>query len=68
MSLGSLTKREEADIGVALGKIKGFKIGMKLVRGAYMEKERERAEKLKYKSPICENKEATDKNYNVKAV
>lgn len=44
--------------------IKGFKIGMKLVRGAYMEKERERAEKLKYKSPICENKEATDKNYN----
>ncbi|MBP8793687.1 MAG: proline dehydrogenase family protein [Lutibacter sp.] len=44
--------------------IKGFKIGMKLVRGAYMEMERERAGKLKYKSPICENKEATDKNYD----
>ena len=45
-------------------KEKGFKIGMKLVRGAYMEKERERAEKYKYKSPICENKQATDNMYN----
>ena len=38
----------------------GFKVGMKIVRGAYMEKERNRAEEFSYKSPICENKNATD--------
>lgn len=43
---------------------KGFKIGMKLVRGAYMEKERERAEEYGYKDPICATKEDTDANYN----
>ncbi len=42
----------------------GFHIGMKIVRGAYMEKERERAEEKSYKSPICIDKETTDKNYN----
>lgn len=43
---------------------KGFYVGMKLVRGAYMEKERERAEEKGYKSPICDSKAATDANYN----
>lgn len=43
---------------------KGFYIGMKLVRGAYMEKERERALEKGYKSPICDSKAATDANYN----
>lgn len=38
--------------------------GVKLVRGAYMEKERERAEKLGYKSPIHPFKEATDNAFN----
>lgn len=42
----------------------GFFIGMKIVRGAYMEKENARAEDKGYKSPICINKEATDKNYD----
>jgi len=45
-------------------KAQGFKIGMKLVRGAYMEKERERAEEYGYKDPICVDKAATDKMYN----
>ena len=43
---------------------KGYYIGMKVVRGAYMEKERERAEEKGYPSPICKNKQATDANYN----
>jgi proline dehydrogenase len=43
---------------------KGFYIGMKVVRGAYMEKERERAEEKGYPSPICEDKKATDINYD----
>ena len=45
-------------------KTEGFYIGMKLVRGAYMEKENERAAERGQKSPICESKEATDINYD----
>jgi len=45
-------------------KKQGFKIGMKLVRGAYMEKERERASEKGYKDPICVDKKATDKMFN----
>lgn len=43
---------------------KGYHIGMKVVRGAYMEKERERAKEQGYESPICVDKQATDDNYN----
>jgi proline dehydrogenase len=42
----------------------GFKLGMKLVRGAYMEKERERAFEKSYTSPIQPDKAATDRDYN----
>jgi len=45
-------------------KLEGFFIGMKLVRGAYMEKENERAIEKGYPTPICASKEATDENYD----
>jgi proline dehydrogenase len=41
-----------------------FKLAMKLVRGAYMEKERERAEAMNYPSPINATKQSTDDEYN----
>ena len=43
---------------------KGFYVGMKLVRGAYMEKENDRANANDYSSPICESKVATDRNFD----
>ena len=46
-------------------KAEGFYIGMKLVRGAYMEKEHKRAEERGYPTPICVSKQATDDNYNI---
>jgi proline dehydrogenase len=46
------------------GRKSGYQVGAKLVRGAYMEKERARAEKLGYASPIQPNKEASDRDFN----
>ncbi|MBW8360882.1 MAG: proline dehydrogenase family protein [Kaistella sp.] len=45
-------------------KEKGYFIGYKIVRGAYMEKERERAAANGYPDPIQPTKDASDKNYN----
>jgi proline dehydrogenase len=45
-------------------KERNFMLGAKLVRGAYMEKERKRAAEKGYGSPIQPNKEATDQDYN----
>jgi proline dehydrogenase len=42
-----------------------FILGAKLVRGAYMEKERKRAKELNYTSPIQNSKETTDSDYNL---
>ena len=42
----------------------GFMLGVKLVRGAYMEKERNRALDKGYESPIQSNKALTDQDYN----
>jgi proline dehydrogenase len=41
-----------------------FHIGIKLVRGAYIEKENKRAKINNYQSPICNSKELTDQNFN----
>lgn len=42
----------------------GYILGVKLVRGAYMEKERERAAEKGYPSPIQPDKQATDRDYD----
>ena len=39
-------------------------LAVKLVRGAYLEKERERAEEMDYPSPIQPTKEATDRDFD----
>lgn len=43
---------------------KGYELGVKLVRGAYMEKERQRAHEMEYSDPIHATKEDTDQAYN----
>jgi proline dehydrogenase len=42
----------------------GYYLGIKVVRGAYMEKERERAEQMGYPSPIQVDKKASDRDYD----
>ncbi len=49
---------------VQMAKKDNFKLGFKLVRGAYMEKENDRAERKLYPTPICASKKETDDNFD----
>jgi len=53
--LGELISNQLNDQGI---------FGLKLVRGAYMEKERNLAVSMNVESPICDSKDDTDKNFN----
>lgn len=50
---------------IAVAKNEGFIIGLKLVRGAYIEKERERAAAMNYEDPMQKTKEDTDRDYDL---
>jgi len=57
-ALGNLIRDAE------IAKQEGYHFGAKLVRGAYMENERERAVEMGYEDPIQPDKESTDRDYN----
>ena len=49
---------------IDIGNKEKFKIGLKIVRGAYHEKEIDRAKKYNYNIPVHLKKEDTDKDFN----
>lgn len=51
--------------GHQLAKQQGYIFGSKIVRGAYIDKERERAKKMGYPSPIQPDKASTDRDFNL---
>ncbi|MCH1473352.1 MAG: proline dehydrogenase family protein [Bacteroidia bacterium] len=56
---------EEINKQLDLARKFGYKIGFKLVRGAYMEKEAKRAQQMNYPNPIHDTKADTDDDYNL---
>jgi proline dehydrogenase len=52
-------------ISIEKARTSGYKLGAKLVRGAYMEKERKRAKEKGYPSPIQPDKESSDRDYDL---
>lgn len=54
----------EMEKQIAIAREKGYFMGYKLVRGAYMEKEAERAQEKGYPNPIQDSKEDTDRDYD----
>lgn len=57
-------KLEDLHRAYEKSRMEGYQLGAKLVRGAYMVKERQRAQEMGYESPIQPNKEKTDADYN----
>jgi proline dehydrogenase len=59
-------KRSAGQIRLELeaSKVLGYNLGMKLVRGAYMNEERRLANEKGYESPIHETIQDTHNNYN----
>lgn len=43
----------------------GYNLGVKLIRGAYMNEERRIAQEQGYESPVCDTIEETHENFNV---
>ena len=61
LPLGPLNLSKEQHAKAVAG---NYKLAFKVVRGAYMEKENNRAQEKGYPTPICESKQATDTNFN----
>ena len=62
-----LYKKDQVELmkkWIAEAREKKYFVGFKLVRGAYMEKEAERALKMGYPNPINDTKEHSDRDYN----
>jgi proline dehydrogenase len=56
--------KETIPFEVATSKILGYNLGIKLIRGAYMNEERGLAQEYHYESPIWDSLEETHKCYN----
>jgi proline dehydrogenase len=49
---------------IARSKVAGYQLGVKVVRGAYLEKENDRAAEMGYETPMQPDKVSTDRDYN----